>query len=507
MPNRPDRHKVAIASRIEWCKMHLIRNCFLALFSLLIVLLLSTATPAQPSKRKAVYLGHSEAQPVLTALADILPPTLKGKSAGDLAMLWPNWIRSRDAEIRARLALGDEDSLVNLLLFGTSYTKQRRITPEEIARIAQPESRPFSQSEAETSQLWQVLQARAGDLIRGFDAPGSNERLLFGRHILVEKRSYDAHTVAGQAKLKEYLLANVARVLTEQAGYAKALAAARLLGDPSEEFAERSRLYRSRGLSSDTSLLPNFAIEQSVKAMQMRGLIKPASIRRVAVVGPGLDFTDKQDGYDFYPQQTLQPFAVVDSLLRLGLAQPEALQIETFDLSPRVNDHLEEAKRRARRGASYVVQLPRDPSVTWKPEVVRYWEHFGDQIGRSVRPVSLPANVGGLQVRAISIRPAFVSRIAVSDLNVVLQRPDLRPAERFDLIIATNIFIYYDVFEQSLAMLNVERMLRPGGVLLSNNGLLELPFSRVRSIDYLTVVYSDRTDDGDQMVWYQRLPD
>ena len=89
----------------------------------------------------------------------------------------------------------------------------------------------------------------------------------------------------------------------------------------------------------------------------------------------------------------------------------------------------------------------------------------------------------------------------------MLQRPALLPQERFDLIIATNIFIYYDVFEQSLAMLNIERMLRPDGVLLSNNGLIELPFSRVRSIDYLTVAYSDRTDDGDHMIWYQRLPD
>lgn len=231
------------------------------------------------------------------------------------------------------------------------------------------------------------------------------------------------------------------------------------------------------------------------------------TVRRVAVVGPGLDFTDKQDGYDFYPQQTIQPFAVVDSLLRLGLANPEALQIETFDLSPRVNEHLAEAKRRALRGASYVVQLPRDPLVPWKPEVIRYWEHFADQIGRPVRPVSIPVNVGGLKVRAVSVRPTFVSRITVSDLNIVLQRPALLQTERFDLIIATNIFIYYDVFEQSLAMLNVERMLRPGGILLSNNGLIEIPFSRVRSIDYLTVPYSDRTDDGDHMIWYQRLPD
>jgi len=88
-----------------------------------------------------------------------------------------------------------------------------------------------------------------------------------------------------------------------------------------------------------------------------------------------------------------------------------------------------------------------------------------------------------------------------------LQHPELPPAERFDLIIATNILLYYDTFEQCLALLNVEKMLRPGGFLLSNNALLELPFSRVHAVDYLTVVYSDRQDDGDHIIWYQRSSD
>jgi hypothetical protein len=479
----------------------------LTLFVLLIVLCFSSSTFPQADRGKAVYLSYAEAQPVLAQLEDILPAAFKGKSAAEVSLLWPNWIRSRDSEIRARLALGDEDSLVNLLLFGTTYTRQPRITPEEIAKIAQPENRQSLDLQTESSHLAQVLQARSDDLIRGIDAPGVNERLLFGRRILVVEKGYDSRSAKGRARLKEYLLASVSRVLNEQASYAKVLASARLLGDPSEEFAKRSTLYRDRGLSSDTSLLPNFAVDQSLKAMQARGLILPGKIRRVAVVGPGLDFTDKQDGYDFYPQQTIQPFALVDSLLRFGLARPNDLQIDTFDLSPRVNDHLQQAKRRARRGSSYVVQLPRDPALPWKPDLVKYWEHFGDQIGKSVAPAQTPASIGGVTVRAVSIRPNFVARINVNDLNVVLQRPVLAPAERFDLIVATNIFIYYDVFEQSLAMLNVERMLRPGGILLSNNGLIELPSSRIRSIDYLTVVYSDRTDDGDHMIWYQRQPD
>jgi hypothetical protein len=47
-------------------------------------------------------------------------------------------------------------------------------------------------------------------------------------------------------------------------------------------------------------------------------------------------------------------------------------------------------------------------------------------------------------------------------------------------------------------------MLRPGGFLLSNNALLELPFSQMHSVGYETAVYSDRQGDGDHIVWYQR---
>ena len=38
----------------------------------------------------------------------------------------------------------------------------------------------------------------------------------------------------------------------------------------------------------------------------------------------------------------------------------------------------------------------------------------------------------------------------------------LDPRERFDLIIATNVLVYYDVFEQSLALANLATMMRRG---------------------------------------------
>ena len=63
--------------------------------------------------------------------------------------------------------------------------------------------------------------------------------------------------------------------------------------------------------------------------------------------------------------------------------------------------------------------------------------------------------------------------------------------------------MYYDVLEQVLALANVRSMLKPDGILLSNNALLELPSSGMRSVGYVTVEYSELRDEGDHVVWYQ----
>jgi hypothetical protein len=74
------------------------------------------------------------------------------------------------------------------------------------------------------------------------------------------------------------------------------------------------------------------------------------------------------------------------------------------------------------------------------------------------------------------------------------------------LIVATNILLYYDVFEQSLALANIAKMLRPGGLFLTNDRLLELPAAPVRSAGELEVTYMklpDSSAKGDRLGWYQ----
>jgi hypothetical protein len=484
------------------------RYACIAIFSLF----LCSSFFGQATGRKASYIPYDDAQPILQALAEDLPAELKGKSADEIKAQWPAWVARRDAEIRRRLIQGDEDSLVNFLLFGTSFTRQARITGEQVIILArqalQKRLEPaLAAPAAEEAATDMMLKTRISDLIKGMSVPGNNERLLFARHLVVTQKGHNLQSPAGREQIKKYLLSSLARVLSEQASYAKALEAARLLGDPREEFYERSKLYRTRGLSLDTSLLPDFAIEEALKAMKERGLLKEGSVRHVAIVGPGLDFTDKQEGYDFYPQQSIQPFAVIDSLLRLGLASPGDLQLKTLDLSPRINEHLARAKRLAQGGTQYVVQLPRNLEAQWKPGAVAYWERFGDQIGAQAPPVTVPADLSGVKVRAVRVKPAVVAKVTPVDLNIVMQRLEPAPAERFDLIIATNILVYYDAFEQSLAMSNVRAMLQPGGFLLANNALPEFPFLPLHATGYVTVTYSDRPNDGEHMVWYQHKDD
>ena len=438
----------------------------LSLIALALVFLSGLSAQTTPP---AKYLSYAEAAPVYAALGVPVP-------APDA---WPRAIASADAATRARVAQGDEGTVVNLLLFGTAFTSQPRIRPGQLDR----------------QEIQKALEARLDDFERALARPGGNERLRYARRVLGD----------GTA-VRRRLLSMIERTAKEGESLAGRTAEAQRLGDPSLQFAERSRLYRDRGLASDTSVRINFAIEDALRGLTpvlVRGSDPKPAVRRFAVVGPGLDVVDKQEGYDFYPQQTIQPFAVIDSLVRLGLVDADTVQVTTLDVSGRVNDHIGEIGRRARTNVPYMLHLPLDGAVAWTPEFLDYFGRFGASVGGAV-PVSVPPGLGLLRLRALAVRPAVATRISARDVNITAQTLPLAAAERFDLIIGTNIFLYYDRLEQGLAMASVAAMLRPGGLLLSNNALVEVPSTGMRSIGYSKTLYSNREEDGDVVVWYQK---
>ena len=95
-------------------------------------------------------------------------------------------------------------------------------------------------------------------------------------------------------------------------------------------------------------------------------------------------------------------------------------------------------------------------------------------------------------------------RVTPLDLNVVWQRLPLPPSEQYDLVVATNILVYYNEFEQALALANLQQMIRPGGLLLTNNGLPDVPALKMKQLGHSTTEYSNRPGDGDHIVWYQQ---
>ena len=450
---------------------------------LVLALLAAAATLAAAAER--ANIPYTDARPILEGLKpELLPAELRARPAAEQERIWPEWVTRRDAEIRARVERGDEDSIATFLLFGVTFTKQPRYSFV-----------PWAAGAARDADVEQVVgrdpvvRARIADMVGAIATPGSNERLQFARRV-IERQGIDPGNDAGRRETAAFLGEIVLRMVREYDEYFR---------DP----AVGATLFRNRGLSSDTSIYAAFAIDRTLADLKLQGLVATGAVRRVAIVGPGLDFADKQEGVDFYPVQTIQPFAVIDSLHRYDLAADAGLTVTTYDLSPRVNDHLATALRSAAGGRAYTLQLPRDTGQPWEADLVAYWQGAGNWIGTTATPIAPPAGLANVRMRAVAVRPDVVRTIVPEDANIVLQRPDPLPDDRrFDLVIATNILIYYDVFEQSLALANISRMLAPGGLLLTNNPLFELPGIPMHAIGGTKVTYMNGAGDG--VVWYQR---
>jgi hypothetical protein len=167
-----------------------------------------------------------------------------------------------------------------------------------------------------------------------------------------------------------------------------------------------------------------------------------------------------------------------------------------------VNQHIAHIRTGAEHGAPYTIQLPIRSDIDWTPQALAYWKQAGMTVGhaavsiKSSRPAPLrykavifPASEG------LSIRPV--------DLDVVYQKDEVPESERLDLIVATNMFVYYGGFEQALAMSNLASMLCAGGLLLTNDALPELPDLPLRAVSFHETLYSSRPNDGDRIVVYK----
>lgn len=411
------------------------------------------AIAAAPQSGNVEIMSLEAIQPILRGFSGALPQEFPG-APDDTA--WSAWVKAEDLGIRQRLEEGEEDTLTNLLRFGVTYTDEYQI------------DREFLSVFGKSTLVNAFADKRASDLVRALSYRGASEGMQEMRAFLI-KRGYAFNTEQDRARVKQHLLENLAHMRDEFAKFREELKSV----DP----AEQAHLYAQRGISLDTNLWPDYALDVSLRELVKAAMLKPGSVHRIAIVGPGLDFANKEYGNDFYPPQSIQAFAVLDSLIRLGLTDPRSFEVYTLDISPSVNIHLARAQKNAIAGKPYVVQLPWNSAVPFNPEYFaafeKYWQTLGNQIGSPVKPAAVPVKLAqDIHIRAVSIRPEIARHITPVDMNIVFQHLAATEADdKFDLIIGTNIFIYYGAFEQSLARANLSAMLKPGGFALSNDML------------------------------------
>lgn len=444
------------------------------------------STTASHSPRPIAEIPLRDVRQAVDSLAPQVPAEFIGAGASNWFDAWSRWRRGYETRARERLERGDEDSLVNWWMYGTSFT---RLPPARARDLAQDDR----------SRLDEVLARRLDDLLHALASARHNERLVFAGEVF-QRRGINPATRDGRDAARRWLLAARTRAREEFAQTDATLASAKASGDRTMQLEAISTIFKERGLSSDTSLLVDAAIDGALEIVRAANLVRSAGVHRVAIIGPGLDFINKADGHDFYPEQTIQPFAVVDSLLRHGLSAARGLEVTTIDLNPRVNLHLAGARARASNGEPYVLHLPLPRTEPWTPLVRTFWQRLGDQIATRTKPVRAP-DTDKADVRAIRIRPEIVRAVDPVQADIVTSRLVVSNDDSFDLIVATNVLVYYTPFEQALAAANVAAMLRPDGILLSNNDV-PLTAAMKPSVGRFPVKYSERQND--EVFVYQR---
>src|SRR5258708_7573884 len=144
------------------------RRAEVACLSLFLFLCTVTSTGEQVVR----FLRFDDVAETLELFADA------GLSSADIkdSAAWNDWVRTRDAEVRARVDRGVEDSISNLILYGASYTNLPRLEGVESAA-------------SETGELTASARARVHALVAGLPNGARNERLRFVNEFLARKGS------------------------------------------------------------------------------------------------------------------------------------------------------------------------------------------------------------------------------------------------------------------------------------------------------------------------------
>jgi hypothetical protein len=352
-----------------------------------------------------------------------------------------------------RVRDGDLDHLIFYLLQSTRFTRFAAIEPAVSAktlvdRLDQRDREAFLRDPATARRrVPEPVRARLKALLRAFDQGPRDARLSYFRRLV------DAQFPEPRAR-EDALLGEYLRVM--RFVYQKEFVAQRS-ADPSTAVAD---LYRSRGLSTDTAVEAGYVVYLGLGVL--RSLDPDRRIRRILLVGPGLDLAPRTALDEEGPPESYQPWAVMDAALSLGLSSAEDLEVVAVDINPRVVEHLRRA-RGTPPTLTLVSEIEESATVTFSD---MYRDYFG-RLGRATGTIRAmpPAMADGRLRKTLRVHPDAARALAAERLDIVTERLTGAP---FDLVVATNILPYFADTELMLAAANIDAMLAPGGVFLHN---------------------------------------
>jgi hypothetical protein len=406
---------------------------------------------ASPSARAA-------AQRIAWADVAAFHPQLTAR--GVTGVTFDDYVARLRATHDRRVHEGDVDHLISYLLQSTRFTKLPPIEPALSAKAlvdgldAAGRERFLQDGVAPPSAVPPPVTARMDVLLKALAQPTADARLLYFRELMTATFPQRADQEAGLTR--EYF--RVMRFL-----YEKEFVAQRAPNAP-EAVAE---LYRSRGLSTDTAVEAGYLVYVGLGVAKT--LAPDARVRRVLIIGPGLDLAPRTALLEMGPPESYQPWAVIDAILSLGLARPDELEVVAADINARVVSHIKHA-RTAPPVLTLLSGIGDGNGVTLSSEYREYFAALGrslvdaDSADARVRSSATTTANGHIR-KTIRVGPAAARALTGDTLDVVTDRFD-GPA--FDLAIATNILPYFNDVELMLAMSNVAAMLVPGGLLLHN---------------------------------------
>ena len=401
----------------------------------------------------SLVAAGSAPAPARVRWADTAPVQEALRASGLTEASFDAYVARVAADNLRRVAEGDLDHLVNYLLQSTRITTAPPIEPalsaKRLVEALHPDRRAaFLAGDAQAAPaVPREVAARIDALLRAVETPRQDARLTYFGQLLDAAVASPRDRAAAVAA--EYL--RVMRFTYEKEFVAQREAA------PAAAVAD---LYRRRGLSTDTAVEAGYVVHLGLAVLKASD--PGRRIRRVLIVGPGLDLAPRTALHEATAPESYQPWAVLDAVVALGLAKMEDVEIVAADINPRVVSHLRRAHERPPT-LTIAPGLPLDGSLMFSPDYREYVGSVGDIVsGRADAP---QRSASGTAARSVSVSPEAAKALRAEPLDVVTER---LAGEPFDLIVATNLLPYFDDPQLALALVNIAGMLAPGGVFLHN---------------------------------------